>query len=304
MICNNAVKERNLNIDFQGDKWVMVLEELGIERKHRSWGELFLFGVLYSSVGTLLSFWFFRNEPSLVMVFFTVLATIPLMYTTIKHEEREAENIMSEKRIFKSHGKALGLYFALFMGMVVAMSLWYVFLPHAWSDSLFKSQIDTISSINGGVTGNVIGADIFWSIVINNMQVLVLCLFFSFFYGAGAIFILAWNASGIAGAMGIFIRGKLAEAAQLIGWQKASLYFGAFSIGLFRYMTHGVFESVAYFIAGLAGSIISIAVIRHDLYERKMKRVTRDVAALMLVAIALIVLGSFVEVYVTPLLFS
>lgn len=278
----------------------MVLEELGVERKHRSWGEMFFFGVLYSSIAVCLSFWFFRDQPSLVMVFFTVLATIPLMYTTIKHEEREAEREISEKKLFKSHGRALKLYFALFMGIVVALSLWYTFLPADWSHSLFQTQLDTISKINGNV---VFGADVFWSIVANNMQVMILCLFFSFFYGAGAIFILAWNGSVIAGAAGTFIRNELSLAAQSIGWQKVALYFGAFSIGILKFMTHGFFEILAYFIAGLAGSIISIAVIRHELYERRMKRVVRDVAGLVLVAIALVLVGSFVEVYITPLIF-
>ena len=42
-------------------------------------------------------------------------------------------------------------------------------------------------------------------IFINNMGVLFLCIIFSFLYGAGAIFILTWNASVIAAAIGSFI---------------------------------------------------------------------------------------------------
>jgi len=48
-------------------------------------------------------------------------------------------------------------------------------------------------------------------------------LLFSLVFGAGAIFILAWNASVIAGAIGIFTKQSLLEI----------------PIGLARYMIHG-----------------------------------------------------------------
>ena len=49
-------------------------------------------------------------------------------------------------------------------------------------------------------------------IFMNNMRVLLFTILFAFFYGAGAIFIFAWNASVIGFAIGNVFRNKLANA--------------------------------------------------------------------------------------------
>ena len=59
----------------------------------------------------------------------------------------------------------------------------------------------------------------------------------------------------------------------------------------------------AYFAAGLAGGIISIAVIKHDFGTQKFEHVLLDSVDLILVAVFLLVLAGLIEVFVTPLLF-
>jgi len=68
-------------------------------------------------------------------------------------------------------------------------------------------------------------------------------------------------------------------------------------------MTHGVFEVLAYFIGGLAGGIISVAIINEHFKGEYTRRILKDSFQLMLLAILLLVVGGLVEVYVTPLLF-
>ncbi len=288
----------------------MVLESLITSKEaERSPGELFWYGILYSSVAIILGLWIFRDQASLVMVFLTVLAVIPLIFSTMKREERKTEVDHSESHLLKSHGRVLWYFMALFLGMVVSFAVWYVFLPQAQVDSLFSTQISTIKSINSNffraipLEGHFSNESIFVKILSNNIKVMLFCLFFSFFYGAGAIFILTWNASVIAGAAGSYIRSALASTASSFGLQSIAVYFGAFSVGIMRYLTHGSFEILAYFIGGLAGGIISVAVIRHELYARNLQRVFRDVAALMVVAMILLVAGAIVEVYITPQIF-
>ena len=152
------------------------------------------------------------------------------------------------------HFKALKVFIYLFMGFVLAMAMWYVFLPSEIVYDLFSSQIATIKAINTGTaTGSVTSWNFLSAIVMNNLKVLILCVLFSFFYGAGAIFILTWNASVISAAMGTFVRTNLASYAEVAGLFKIAGYFHIFSLGILRYMTHGVFEILAYFIGGLAG---------------------------------------------------
>ena len=65
-------------------------------------------------------------------------------------------------------------------------------------------------------------------------------------------------------------------------------------------MTHGIFEIASYFIAGLAGGIISIALIKHNL---KKEKVFYDALVLMLISAGLILFAGLVEVYITPIFF-
>ena len=128
----------------------------------------------------------------------------------------------------------------------------------------------------------------------NNLKVMLFCLFFSLFFGAGAIFILTWNASVIGAAMGTFATEKLG----IFG-----THLITFPLSLMRYMTHGVFEILAYFMAGLAGGIISVAIINNDLVGEYKKRILKDSIDLILLAVAFLIVGAIVEVFVTPLLF-
>ena len=64
-------------------------------------------------------------------------------------------------------------------------------------------------------------------------------------------------------------------------------------------MTHGILEMVSYFVAGLAGGIISIALIKHNLKEDK---VLVDALDLILLSLGILVVAGLVEVYITPMM--
>lgn len=288
----------------------MVLESLISPTKAESKpSHLVFYGILYSSIAIILSLWIFRDQSSLIMVFLTVMATIPLIYNTLKIEEKKDEQIGSEKRILKEHWKALSYFMYLFIGFLISFSLWYVLLPANSVETLFSTQISTIKNINSNLikvvmpSGSFMQQDILFKIIDNNIKVLLFSVLFSFFYGAGAIFILTWNASVISGAIGLYIRNNISEITSTLGFNQISQYFSIISVGFLRYMTHGVFEILAYFIGALAGGIISIAVIKNDIYSKKFMHVMKDVFVLMLLAVIIVFLSGFIEVYITPRLF-
>ena len=68
-------------------------------------------------------------------------------------------------------------------------------------------------------------------------------------------------------------------------------------------MTHGVPEILAYFVAGLAGGIISVAVIRHDMKSSNFRKVLLDSIDLIFIAVFLLIIAALLEVFVTPLFF-
>lgn len=267
--------------------------------------QMVLLGFAYTTVGIFLSLWVFKAESSLIMVFLTCMAAIPLIYNTINLEEEKDLEGMEESWLLKEHSKALEAFIFLFIGMTVAFALWYSVLNAQTISILFKSQASTIKSINPHVTGLAAsdGFASFTRIFLNNVRVLIFCILFSFLYGSGAIFILAWNGSVIGTAIGNFVRTNLAEAASLIGLDKAGHYFSVIGFGLFRYAIHGIPEILAYFVAGLAGGIISIAVIRHDFGSQKFEHILLDAADLLLLSLVILFAAGVLEVWVTPLIF-
>jgi uncharacterized membrane protein SpoIIM required for sporulation len=273
----------------------MVLESLinPFTAEKRPW-EMFFIGLLYNTIAIFLSLWIFYDHASLVMVFLTVLACVPLIYSAIKMEEEYDINNTKESLILKEHAKVLYFLMFLFSGIMCSVVLWYVVLPNSIHQVLFNIQTGTIESINQQVTGNVVNTGILLKIFLNNMRVLVFCLLFSFFYGVGSIFILTWNASVIGVAIGNFIRTNISEYLT---------YFGVVPLAIFRYMTHGFFEISAYFIGGLAGGIISVAVIKHDFGTQNFERVLLDSVDLILISVLLLVIAALIEVFITPVLF-
>jgi len=165
--------------------------------------------------------------------------------------------------------------------------------------SNFQSQIEQYCSINmpfrfkecvsNAITANAlsVGGGRILDILTNNLYVMLFCIIFSLVFGAGAIFILAWNATVIATAIGIFARSSVSNMPGAV----------------FRYMLHGLPEIAAYFTAALAGGIISIGLIRHDVRDPKFWSVMADSLNLILISIVILIIAALMEVFITPKFF-
>lgn len=283
----------------------MVLESLitPLGAEERPW-QMFFLGILFSLVGIGFSLWVFEGQSSLVMVFLIVMVSIPLVFNTLRLEERKDEDEgKTEAYLLKEHAKALSLFMFLFAGIVTAIALVYLFIPEDHISVLFNAQTQAIEDVNNRVAGNVINPAALPLIFLNNLKVLIFCIIFAFVYGVGFIFILVWNATVIGVALGDFVRYEISTVTGLLGYANASQYFQAISLGVLRYATHGVFEILAYFIAGLAGGIISISVVRHTFGTETFDKILLDAAGLLLMSLVVLFIGAVVEVYVTPLFF-
>ena len=266
--------------------------------------ELFFFGFLIASIGVFLGYWIFRDKADLVMIFLTVFACVPLMFHALRHEEKIGIQFESQTKILKRHAKVLLFYAFLFCGMVVAYVTWYVFLPSSISQVVFKQQIITIAQINAPVVvGKAASMGLFNKILMNNVKVLIFCILFSFFYGAGAIFILAWNASVVAAAIGNLIKLGLIKYSAATGFAKLAAVTQTVSYAFSRYLLHGLPEMAAYMVAGLAGGIISVAVINHDFQSENFHKVLLDASTLILIALGILFTAAIMESYITPALF-
>ena len=274
--------------------------------KRGSW-KMFFVGLVYASLSILLVNWFFSGDAVLskfsgiLVVTFCVMFSLPFMYYLIKQEEKEDEEVENVFSVWHAHSDAILALMWLFLGFVVAFSFWHIVLHNPL---LFNAQIETycminsptnienciseysISNISSG-TGAVTKHMRFLSILENNIYVMIFTLMFSLIFGAGAIFVLAWNASVIAGAIGIFTEYQLKDL----------------HIGILRYMIHGFPEIAAYFITALAGGIFGVGVIRNGIKNAKFLRVLENTIILLFISIITLILAAVIEVYFTPLFF-
>ncbi len=246
--------------------------------------EIILLGFFYVSVSLLLSLWIFPEYSSLLMVFLSVIACLYVAEGVLIMEEDKEKKADSESWILKEHLKALWFFILLFLGFVFAFAFWTIALPESLSSVVFNLQKSSLPAIES-ITGNATSNEVLQVILFNNLRVLLLALLFSLFYGAGAIFILAWNAS----IMG-FVIGSLT---------KNSLGIAALPYAFLKYFMHGIPEMLAYFAAALAGGIIFMAIIRRDIEKDRIKRTLRDTSLLIAASILLLIIAALVEVYIS-----
>ena len=278
------------------------------KRAEKSPWRMFFVGLLYASVSLVLVHFLFGEDPVLakssgmMVVLFCVMFSIPFMYSMFKQEETEDEEIEGVFGIWKMHGDAILAFLWLFLGFIIAFSVGNAILQNS---NLLNAQLETYCNINSpgsvedcvaeytmtgkSISTNALGNGTrFLSIIENNFGVMIFTLIFSLIFGAGAIFVLAWNASVISAAIGVFTSYEISEI----------------PFGLLRYMIHGFPEIASYFITALAGGILGVGAIRNGIGNKKFMNVLKNVMILVLIAIVVLILAALIEVYFTPLLFN
>ena len=269
--------------------------------------KMFFIGLIYASLSLILVHFFFSKDAVLsqysgvFVVLFCVLFSVLFMYFLVKQEAEEDEKIEGFWGVWKAHSDALYAFMWLFLGFIVAFAFWFIVLQNF---SLFNAQIKTYCMINspGDIencvqnydftgkfigTGGMTNGERFLAILQNNVYVMIFTLVFSLLFGAGAIFILAWNASIIGAAIAIFSKYQLKDI----------------PIGVLRYMIHGFPEIAAYFVTALAGGIFGFEIIKNGIKNQKLIRVLENVVILLFIALVILVIAAIIEVYITPAFF-
>lgn len=266
--------------------------------------KMFFIGFVYASLSLLLVSWFFSKDTVLsqysgmIVVTFCVMFSLPFMFYIIKTEEQEDERVFGFFSVWNTHKDAIYSFMWLFLGFIIAFAFWFIILQNS---TLFNAQLETYCRINNPgditncvqgyafskTTGGAVKETRFLSIVENNIYVMIFTLLLSLIFGAGAIFVLAWNASVIAAAISIFSRYNISDI----------------PVGILRYMIHGFPEIAAYFITALAGGIFGVGVLRNGIKDKKFIHVIENTVMLLFIALLIILIAGVIEVYITPLLF-
>lgn len=263
---------------------------------------LIILGGFYSFLSLILANLLFPSEVGLTSMFFTVLFCIILFMKSIESEEGLDIKHLAEKVLFKEHAKVVVYLCCLFLGIVAVYTAWFVIMPYDVAGQQFEVQLDTFCHINQGsnyqncmkeygvITGHATDLDnLFSEILINNFKVLLICFLFSVIHAAGSLYILTWNATVLSVAIGFH--------AKLLMVQMSS--FKAFFITSISFLKHGLPEMAAYFIAGVAGAILSVAIIKkHYKDKKKFHDVVVDSLTLMVFSMLVLIIAGVFEVYI------
>ncbi len=244
--------------------------------KNPSW--VFVISGVVSFICLIVAILVFETSIGLFTSLLITLAMTPFMLNLVRYEEERDEQLaetFKDMNFMERHRDILIIYTAFFCGLVLSMTIAYVVLPNNISQRMFMDQITEINKIRGKITFS----DTLVGIVTNNVGVLFLSFLLSFLFGAGAILILAWNGSILAAAIG-----SIAKSA---GGVKA------IPVAALPFLPHGMFEILAYFIGGIAGGLVSAAIMRRK--SGNFKFVMRDSMDLMLVSVFLLIIAGLIE---------
>lgn len=250
--------------------------------------ETIFIGFVYSSISILFATWIFPEYSSVAMIFLTVFSCLYLVQGAIKKEESNEKDYKQEKWLLKQHSKILGVFLFLFLGFTISFTFWTFILPSAKVSLIFNFQESIVNGIKHSITtGNATTFNTFYLILINNFKVLLISLIFALFYGAGAIYVLVWNAS----IMG-FVIGNLA---------KNSLGLISLPVAFVKYLLHGIPEMIAYLTIALAGGLIYTATIKGDFTKQgRKKTLIKDALILIGISIIILILAGLIEVFISP----
>ena len=225
-----------------------------------------------------LLFFYVRDKKSILK--FAGIIAIPFIIAALIFQNLEIRFLIATLYVgfflllslifFSFYREVVISFVAIFAGITLVFSILYISLPREIAEITFKTQIDEIKAIRGYFWFG----EKFQTILIHNIGVLFLSFLFSFIYGSGAIFVLAWNAS------------ILATAASMVAKSPYEL-----PVTLLSYMPHGSLEIVAYFLGAIAGGIASFYLIRSN----DVKNLLGDTSFLLSLGILFLLLGAIVE---------
>ncbi|MEM3154378.1 MAG: stage II sporulation protein M [Candidatus Woesearchaeota archaeon] len=262
----------------------MVLEQF-LDRKIVVKHSLFVFvlSAIYVFIAYAVQQLFFPADQGLAVVLLVTILLVPSLHHLIiieeKLESRGAGNF------WKRHRTIIKCYLGAFLGLLAGFLTMGFILPGTLGYqqhqlSLEHLKPETITTFLGQpYTPDTTTALALFS---HNLMYLLFGFVLSIFYGAGAIFLVAYNASFFA-AFVVELFARWSSAAQLTAVS----------------FVHLLPESAGYILTAIAGAEISRALIHEKLSAQPFRNVLKNCFLLLAYAILLILLAAFLEAYVT-----
>ncbi len=280
----------------------MVLESLSnFKKAEKHPVMLFFVAFITTTLAMFVSYTIFPASSSILTIAFIALVFMPIMHTLfIEEEEQEVEERDTPFSFISTHFDVIHIYSWIFIGLVFTYAFWTVILPDTNTDcegvgcnvptkeKIFAEHNNVYSNITGKIIGETecfnsntkSFTNCFELIFLNNSWIMILAVLFSLLWGAGALFLLSWQAS----VVGFFIGNEILANSLESGIARA-----------ISYLPHGIPEIMAYFVAAIAGGIISAAISKSSFKKHELGVVLVDTVLLILLAFVTLFIGAFIE---------
>ncbi len=273
----------------------MVLEAIISPKRAREQPWLIsILAFIFVSVGILAADYLGISK-SIMTLTFVAVPSIPFIWQLFDYEQRETERqVVLGSRTIARHLPVIIVLAFFFVGLVAGFVYWFFALPPGQSAEVFEVQLTELRAI-GATSGkfvfeitNEAFLHTFEMLFFHNFGVLLIILALSLLYGAGAVFVLIWNAAII----GVFI-GNYAKI--ISGGNSLVPLLGGIGTSALGLLPHGSFELLAYLVAALAGGILSSAITREAHKTSAFPLIIHDTVKLTAVSVILLGIGAFIE---------
>lgn len=244
------------------------------------------FGI--SLICSFIAYFIFPSFSGVISPLLITVAMAPVMYGLFSAEEQIEEKqarMMINQSLLDRYDELIKIFAWFFIGNMLAILLMVAVLPTETTSVIFSqqvSEIEAITNLANSVTGQAISGEFLPIIIINNLKVMAFSFVLAFLIETGGLFILSWNASILGVYFGDFIR------------QGTQSQFLMVTIGI---LPHAIIEILAYFLAGIAGGVLSLGLVKTSPGSKEFKLIFNDSFKLLAAAFLLVVIGGFVEVY-------
>lgn len=257
----------------------MVVEEIvnGFEIENKPYYAFFL-AVFLASLGILVCKFFLTEHISVAMLFFVAIGATPMFKRLFRNVAAEGAKEIGLRQLLKRNSTFLKVYAYFFAGLVAIYIVWYTIS----GPLVFGEQVRVL----GLPVGNaVFPFNNFLNIFLNNILVFSIFFFISLLYRTGSILVLSWNASVFASLVAI--------TANRIS---SSGYLSAVSRVAFAYMFHALPEFFAYFLAAIAGAILSVSLAEKRYKNLGWNVIFYDICLLLFFGYVAVFAGAVIEV--------
>ncbi|MBD3362016.1 hypothetical protein GF358_04475 [Candidatus Woesearchaeota archaeon] len=244
---------------------------------------ILLLTFFYVLIAYGIAYLFFSSSVSVVAVFTLTLLLVPSLHHIVSVEEK-TERKEGLKHFISNHRHFFKVFCFVFLGVILGLLAVSFFLP----SELFSYQTDFLFRHRGLSLMQEFGSGVFnpsfgdaLGLFTFNLEVALICLVLSVFYGAGAVFLIVLNATLFAGFF-LFVVNNLSPKLP--------------SLVLF---VHFIPEIAGFLLAAMAGSVLSVAIMREHWGSSYFKNVVQNSLLMFVAGLAFIFFAAVLEVFVS-----